>query len=52
MNTRTQRTLAFTVGLAVSALLVTQPALAADIFATGKQAMKDTAGKGSTVETA
>ncbi len=52
MNTRTQRTLAFTLGLAVSAILVTQPALAADIFASGKQAMKDTAGKGSSVETA
>ncbi|CAH1547365.1 type IV conjugative transfer system pilin TraA [Vibrio harveyi] len=52
MNTRTQRTLAFTLGLAVSAILVTQPALAADIFASGKQAIKDTAGKGSSVETA
>ena len=52
MKNLTQRTVAFTIGLAVSAILVTQPALAADIFASGKQAMKDSAGKGSAVETA
>lgn len=33
-------------------LLNTHPALAADLFATGKQALKESAGKGSTVETA
>ncbi|MEZ9133952.1 type IV conjugative transfer system pilin TraA, partial [Vibrio breoganii] len=52
MKTRTQRTLLVGLGVAVSTLLITQPALAADIFASGKQAMKDTAGKGSAVETA
>ncbi|WP_172380947.1 type IV conjugative transfer system pilin TraA [Vibrio sp. Vb339] len=48
----TTRTLTLALGLAVSTLLVTHPALAADIFAGGKQAMKDSAGKGSAVETA
>ncbi|MFA0630600.1 type IV conjugative transfer system pilin TraA, partial [Vibrio sp. 10N.222.49.A3] len=52
MKTRTQRTLIIGIGVAVSTLLITQPALAADIFASGKQAMKDSAGKGSAVETA
>ncbi|MGR5392070.1 type IV conjugative transfer system pilin TraA, partial [Vibrio crassostreae] len=52
MKTRTQRTLIIGIGVAVSTLLITQPALAVDIFASGKQAMKDTAGKGSAVETA
>ncbi|MCF7507127.1 type IV conjugative transfer system pilin TraA, partial [Vibrio sp. L3-7] len=52
MKKRTQRTLLVGLGVAVSTLLITQPALAADIFASGKQAMKDSAGKGSAVETA
>lgn len=52
MKTRTQRTLLVGLGVAVSTLFITQPALAADIFESGKQAMKDTAGKGSAVETA
>lgn len=52
MKKRTQRTLLVGIGVAVSTLLITQPALAADIFASGKQAMKDSAGKGSAVETA
>ncbi|KLN64607.1 type IV conjugative transfer system pilin TraA [Vibrio europaeus] len=34
------------------AMLITYPVLAADLFATGKSIIKDTAGKGSTVETA
>ena len=33
-------------------LLSTQPAIAADIFASGKTAIKESAGKGSMVETA
>ncbi|MEZ8215949.1 type IV conjugative transfer system pilin TraA, partial [Vibrio sp. 1F148] len=43
MKKRTQRTLLVGLGVAVSTLLITQPALAADIFASGKQAMKDSA---------
>ncbi len=35
-----------------SVLLATQPALAADMFASGKTAIKDTVGTDSTVETA
>ncbi|ENM5739382.1 type IV conjugative transfer system pilin TraA [Vibrio mimicus] len=52
MNTRTQHALVFVIGMAVFALLISHPALAEDIFASGKQAMKDTAGKGSVIETA
>ncbi|MEG3223301.1 type IV conjugative transfer system pilin TraA [Vibrio gigantis] len=52
MKTRTQRAFMVALGVAASTLFITHPALAADIFASGKQAMKDTAGKGSSVETA
>nr|AKN39090.1 IncF plasmid conjugative transfer pilin protein TraA [Vibrio genomosp. F6] len=38
--------------VAITVLLATQPALAADLFATGKQAIKETAGDGSAVEVA
>jgi type IV conjugative transfer system pilin TraA len=51
--TLTQRQVGLTFVLFIAcALLATQPALAADLFATGKTAIKESAGKGSTVETA
>ena len=51
--TLTQRQVGLTFVLFVAcAFLATQPALAADIFATGKTAIKESAGKGSMVETA
>ncbi|SON51583.1 type IV conjugative transfer system pilin TraA [Vibrio tapetis] len=52
MKCNSQRALAVGVAVGLGALLVTQPTLAADLFAGGKQAVKDTAGKGSLVETA
>ncbi|WP_425667807.1 type IV conjugative transfer system pilin TraA (plasmid) [Vibrio tubiashii] len=51
--TLTQRQVGLTFVLFIAcALLATQPALAADIFASGKTAIKESAGKGSMVETA
>ncbi len=51
MNTHNQLGKAFILA-ALATVCVTQPALAADIFAAGKAVIKDTAGTGSTIETA
>ncbi|WP_017188046.1 type IV conjugative transfer system pilin TraA [Vibrio harveyi] len=47
-----QRALAVAIGIGLSALLVTEPVLAKDLFAAGKETLKGTAGKGSVIETA
>lgn len=51
--TSTQRQVAYSLFLLLTfGFFATQPALAADIFASGKAAIKESAGKGSAVETA
>jgi type IV conjugative transfer system pilin TraA len=53
LMTSTQQRIGFSLVLALFAVLITtQPAMAADIFATGKTAIKESAGKDSMVETA